>query len=175
MLILDTNRHRSSHRPFWWCVSLLCAFLHVFQATVNQNTRIMEESKLMEEELVAVLDEKDRLEERLGPAGDQETLEGLIGLNPASELAELWQGRDWGKWRGVRLSAAGRVLGLALSDRRIAKLPQIIRQLQSLELLHLDYNGIKVRRRARPVRTIHTRRRPLITYFLFPPPFGFLP
>ena len=98
----------------------------------------------MEEELVAVLDEKDRLEERLGPATDQEALEHLVKSNPTSELADLWAGRDWMRWRGVRLSGNQRVLGLALSDRRISKLCQIMHQLSALELLHLDYNHIKV-------------------------------
>eukprot|EP00951_Prasinocladus_malaysianus_P047487 scaffold650670_cov46-Prasinocladus_malaysianus.AAC.1 len=62
----------------------------------------------MEDELVMVMDEKERLEQRLGPAGDQEALEAMVVANQQSELTELWVDRDWGKWRGVRLSANGR-------------------------------------------------------------------
>ena len=99
----------------------------------------------MEEELVAVITEKDKLEEKLGPATDQEALEFLVQANPSSELVELWGSRDWAKWRGVRIGGSGRVLGLALSDRRISKLCNVVHQLSVLELLHLDYNQIKVR------------------------------
>ena len=116
----------------------------VLQATITQNTRIVEESRKMEEELVAVMTEKDKLEEKLGPATDQEALEFLVQANPNSELVELWSSRDWAKWRGVRLGGSGRVLGLALSDRRISKLCNVMHQLSVLELLHLDYNQIKV-------------------------------
>lgn len=131
--------------------SRIFACFPCLQATITQNTRIVEESRKMEEELVAVLDEKDKLEERLGPASDQEALQYLVQANPQSELVDLWSSREWHQWRGVRLSGAGRVMGLALSDRRITKLCQIMHQLSSLELLHLDYNQIKVSwRQTRP-------------------------